>query len=459
MINKIKNDNLINDIIKHSDDVQIYLVGGCVRDFILNKGNYDKDIIAECENVKEYAYNLAQKLDATFIVLDEENKIYRLVLKDKINCIDIAGVIGKNIEEDLKRRDFTINSVAVNLRNYEILDINNGLKDIENKIIKGISDKNFKDDPLRLLRAYRFQSSLGFKIDEHLKQILDNNYNDLDKIAIERINTELLKLFEGKYADEPLLNMGEMLTYLFPIMKEVQTIPPNSHHHLPLFLHSIETMKQVQNLYDESNDDVKDMLKPRFGLLKLSAFLHDIGKPQTWTIEEDTGRHRFIKHDDIGSKLVVPVLKNLNFSKKQINYVSLMIKNHIYPSQVIVSQGDIKKSYMRFVRKMEDYVPDIIYLAMADRLSAQGPAITKEITEANINGLTTLLNFYLDVKDTLKPLPVLIDGNEIMEKFNIKPSPILGKIINQLKEAQISGDVNTKSEAEHYICSILSDLK
>ena len=98
--------------------------------------------------------------------------------------------------------------------------------------------------------------------------------------------------------------MGEMLTYFFPIMKDVKTIPPNSHHHLPLFLHSIETVKQVQTLYE--NSKIKNDLKPRLSLLKLSAFLHDIGKPQTWTIEEDTGRHRFIKHDDVGSKLVVP---------------------------------------------------------------------------------------------------------------------------------------------------------
>lgn len=457
MINKIKNDELIKKIIKFSDGKQIYLVGGCIRDYLLGKENYDKDIIADFEDVEEYAQNLAQNLDATFITLDDENKIYRLVMKDKTNYIDIAKLIGKNIDDDLKRRDFTINSVAVNLKNYEILDINNGIEDLKNKTIKGICDKNFEDDPLRLLRAYRFQSALGFKIDEHLKKIIDKNYKNLNKIATERINQELVKLFEGKYTDETLKNMGEMIDYIFPVMKEVKKVPPNSHHHLPLFYHSIETVKQIQILYDNSTDEIKKHLKSRFGLLKLGAFLHDIGKPQTWTIEEDTGRHRFIKHDDIGSKIVVPTLKNLCFSKKQINYIACLIKNHIYPSQVIVSQGDKGKSYMRFIRKMDDNVIDIILIAMADRLSARGPEITEETVNQNITGLNNLLNYYIEIKPTLKPLPVLLDGNEIMKMFNLKPSPKLGKLINQLKEAQISGEVNTKSDAICYINNIIGN--
>ncbi len=458
MINKIKNDELLKKIISFSPDTNIYLVGGCIRDFILNKENHDKDIIAACSDVEQYARSLADNLEATFITLDEENKIYRLVLKDKTNYIDIAAVIGKNIQEDLKRRDFTINSVAVNLHSMEILDINNGLNDLKNKIIRGISDKNFSDDPLRLLRAYRFHANLGFDIDEHLQTILNKNFQTLKNVAVERINAELLKLFEGEFTHKTLALMDKNLEYFFPIVKEVKKIPPNSHHHLPLFEHSIETMRQVQMFYNKSNDIIKTHLKPRLGLLKLGAFLHDIGKPQTWTIEEDTGRHRFIKHDDVGSKIVVPTLKSLNFSKKQIAYTAALIKNHIYPSQVISSHGDLKKTFMRYIRKTDDMAIDIIAVAMADRLSARGKEITEEIVKQNIDGLTKLLNFYLEIKDSLEPLPVLLDGNEIMAKFGIKPSPQLGKIISALKEAQISGEVNTKTEAKNFVEEFLKKV-
>ena len=192
----------------------------------------------------------------------------------------------------------------------------------------------------------------------------------------------------------------------------------------------------------------------RLAHLKLAAFLHDIGKFSTWTIEEGTGRHRFIKHDDIGAKLSVPLLKKMSFSNKQIDYVSSMIRNHIYPSQVMSAPEINDKRMMRFVRKMEENSADVILLAQADRLSAQGEAITKDVVEKNINLLNRLLDFYLNVKDSLEPLPVLLDGNDVMRILNIKPSKQLGEIMNALHEAQMSGDVATKEQAEVFIFNL-----
>ena len=189
---------------------------------------------------------------------------------------------------------------------------------------------------------------------------------------------------------------------------------------------------------------------PRVNHLKLAGFLHDIGKPSTWTIEE-TGRHRFIGHDVEGEKIVKPLLKDLKFSNKQIEYISKIIRYHIYPSNVIVSPNLDNKIMMRYVRKMNDDVIDNIILAKADRLSAQGEAVTKEMTENNINGLNKLLKFYLEVKPTLKPLPKLLDGNEVMQILNLKQSPTLGNIMNELHEAQLNGEVNTKEEAINFI--------
>ena len=179
--------------------------------------------------------------------------------------------------------------------------------------------------------------------------------------------------------------------------------------------------------------------------------MHDIGKYSTWTIEEDTGRHRFIKHDDLGSKMCVPFLKDMKFSKKQIEYISCMIKNHIYPSNVIIAPDLNEKVMMRYLRKMEDNVIDNILLAKADRLSAQGPDITEEMTKNNLEGLDKLLNFYFDKKDDMKPLPKLIDGFEVMKIKGIKQSPLLGEILTALHEAQINGDINTKEEAEDFV--------
>ena len=166
--------------------------------------------------------------------------------------------------------------------------------------------------------------------------------------------------------------------------------------------HIIETVRQIEIQYENSTGEILSHLDkvdfggyPRINHLKLAGFLHDIGKFSTWTIEEATGRHRFIKHDDLGSKMCIPFLKQLKFSKKQIEYISCMIKNHIYPSGVIAAPDLSEKVMMRHLRKMGDNVIDNIILAKADRLSAQGPEITPEITKTNIGGLDKLLNFYL----------------------------------------------------------------
>lgn len=457
IIEKIKSDEILSKITDKFEN-EIYLVGGTVRDYYMGLDSTDRDIIVMDEEAREFALKLAELFDASFVPLDEDNKIYRIVLADKINCIDVTNPVGDSIEKDLMRRDLTINAIAVNIRTGEIIDISGGVTDIRNKCINYVNELNFVDDPLRLLRVYRFQALYGFSLaPETINAVC--KYSDLiHKPAVERINYEILKLFSGEYAHIALENMNKtwILEEIFPFVKELKQVPPNSHHHLDLFHHSIETVKQVQNLYSEASDEVKEHLNrvdfggfSRLAHLKLAAFMHDIGKFSTWTIEE--GKLRFIKHDDVGAKMSVKILKDLHCSNKQIDYISSMIKYHIYPSHVMTSPQITEKIMMRYVRKMDKNSIDAIILAQADRLSARGPEITDEIVERNITSLNMLLRFYLEARETLKPLPKLLSGNDVMDILNIKPSRKLGEIMEALHEAQVSGDVITREHAVEFV--------
>lgn len=461
-INLLENHKIYQLLKSTGND--IFLVGGIIRDLLTGEKAvadiHDFDIIVTDKPAKEFAYELGNNNTVqTVVPLDEENNIYRVIMKDKINYIDVTNPVNNSVEDDIKRRDLTINAIAYNIRNNQVLDLTGGIGDIEKKQIKAVSESNFIDDPLRIIRAFRFASTLGFDIDKETISVISNNKNLILKPAVERINCEIIKLFGGKYADKVIEIMDKtgIIDILFPIMLDVKKVPPNTHHHLNLFKHSIATVKYIQEIYETSGTEVKEHLdsvdfggNTRLAHLKFAGFLHDIGKFSTWTIEAD-GRHRFIGHDEIGEQLAKGILKKQKFSKKQIDYISSMIRHHIYPSSVVSSENISDKVYMRYVRKAQDNAIDLITLAKADRLSARGEAVSEEMIENNISGLDKLQDFYIKIKPSLKPIPKLLDGGEIMKLKNITPSKELGTIIKALHDAQLDGLVLTKDDAVEFV--------
>ena len=432
------NDNILTSIDEIINNHRVFLVGGYLRNYYINNEiSNDRDLVC-LDDAQKLAQEITEFLDGTFIELDSENKIYRVVLKDKINYFDISQALNNNILDDAKRRDFTINSIYYDLNKNEIFDPLNGIEDIQNKILKTCDYNNLIDDKLRLLRLYRFYSLTGFKIEDDLNDFVKNNFEKINEVAKERINYEIIQIFNSKYLVETLLKMLDdgVLEKVFPFVKEIKRIPKNSHHHLDLIHHSIETVKNI-----ETNNPI----------LKLAAFYHDIGKPATWTIEPK-GRHRFIGHDLKGAQIVKKELEELKFSNKQISYIQDMVKYHIYPASLI-NCADNKKAYARFVRRLGVNTPDVIKLSKADRLSALGEDVTKEMVEKSLLHLENLQKYYDDVKDIANNPKPIIDGNEIMKILNIKPSKLIGEIIDELKEMQLSGEISTKEEAIKYVIS------
>lgn len=454
--------NEIKPLLKQ--DTELYLVGGYIRDKILDKENFDMDFIVKGENAIELAQKFADTTNRYFVILDEKYEIARVIAQDKIHYYDFARCENDDITRDILRRDLSINAIAMQVFPENlVIDITNGLNDIKNQKIQVISEKNLIDDPLRLLRIFRFASCLDFSIAEKTLKFAKEHVALINNVAKERVLAELFKFFEGKNSANyiKLMRNNGLLYQIFEILKLEEKIPPNTHHHLCLIEHSIETVNQIEKIIHQMPLYLQEKVQSYqtngikyISLLKIAALLHDVGKYQTWTIEEN-GRHRFINHDSVGAELLIPILKEMKFSKSQIKYVTTLVKNHIYPSQLAkMNEEANEKAIYRMFRKLENYTPDILLLAIADRLSAQGPAITKEITENNINSLLKYMSMYEEFLKNQKPIEKLLDGNEIAKILNISKDKNLGIIINKLQEAQLNQEVTSKNEAIEFIKKI-----
>lgn len=429
-------DSLIEKIKPYIKNYDAYLVGGYLRDLLSGEISPDRDIAIKCDNLAKLTKKIADELNGSFVELDPVNEIYRVVFGE--DYIDFAKLLNNNLDDDIKRRDFTINAIMYDINNEKFVDITGGKKDFEEKIIRTYKISNLSDDPLRTLRAIRFQAKFGFRIDDEIVNFIKENNSLILNVAPERVHQELIKTFEGKFLINALFSMDEtgLLDVIFPFFKDIKKIPSNSHHHLDLFHHLIETTRNIR------------INKPE---LKLAAFIHDLAKPDCWTIEPETGRHRFIGHDELGAKKVVPFLKKLKFSNKEIEYISKMVQFHIYPSALMKDENVTERAIIRFIRKIGDDTLDLLELARADRLSARGPAVSDEMIEVNLSNLEKLKEKYFEISPKLKEMPKLVDGNEIMQILNLKPSPKLKEIIDEIKELQLEGKINNKEEAINFL--------
>ena len=443
---------------------ELYLVGGYIRDVLLGKECFDLDYAVKGEPAINFARKAAEVLEGYFVLLDEGHDIARVVMQDKITILDFAGCVGQDIVTDLKNRDYTINAVAQKVekdKEGELIDPLSGIEDLKNKTIRAVSEENIIDDPLRILRAYRFAAQLNFSVEEKTSELIKKHKLLINNVSVERITQELIKLFEAEKAGEQLYLMKEsrFLDEILPELTSQRNVPPNLHHHLRLLDHSIESVVQLEQEIKKFPNWAKEHFNREFSqgikaisLIKLTMLLHDLGKPSTWQIDEE-GRHRFIKHEETGSEMVFEVLKRLKFSKNSMKYISNLIRYHMYPSQLLNDgiENLSEKAMMRMFRRIGEDIPELILIAMADRLSAKGPEITDEIVNNNINGLYFLLEQYKKAQEEVTKLPKLADGKDVMEIHKLSASPEVGRILRDLKEAQISGDIRTREQALLFI--------
>ncbi len=281
-----------------------YIVGGSVRDIILNKKAKDIDIVVANEPEK-YAKELAYKIKGHLVKLGKSDNItYRVATKDI--CFDITSINGSSIKEDLSKRDFTINALALDLCENKIIDYFQGINDIKTKKVRIVSDKVFKSDPIRLLRAYRIAAVLGFTLGKKTTYFIKEYIHLISKSAKERITTELFKIFDTNNSYNYIKQMVEscLLFAIFPELEIMKGCVQNKNHDFDVFEHTLEAFRHLEILlntevvsfnqyYNKLNFKINKKNIPQ---LKFSMLLHDIGKYDSKTIDEENNIH-FYGHE------------------------------------------------------------------------------------------------------------------------------------------------------------------
>ncbi len=449
------------------DGYQLYLVGGYVRDALLNKVNCAaKDLdyaVAHRDGrskpAMELARSLAAQLDAHHVPLDQKNDTARIVLKTG-EVVDLAGCVGGSIESDITRRDFSVNALFWDPEQPEkIIDKVGGLADLENLSIRAISEKSIIDDPLRMLRAFRFSATIGATIERQTLEWITKHRELMKDVAAERINYELFLTLAVRNCSQSVVQLANsgLLEVIFPELVETRRVTANAFHHLGLFEHSIETIPQLESRYSDLDSWVRTAAEQdlsfgvsRLAATKLACILHDIGKPATWDITPE-GRHTFYGHDKVGADMCVIAAERMKWARPVEKFIVDLVKWHLRPGALFHQGPPTDRAVRRFYRSIQGDLPELMLLAFADLGATRGPGLMGENRIELEKSLLELLNGYTLYKEESSQRPKLMTGTDVMQLLSIKPGPVVGQLLTALEEAQEFKEVLNLADAEAFV--------
>lgn len=459
-------------------DIRAYIVGGFVRDTLLERSTADIDI-AVAADALEVARDVAAALDGKYVPLDDINLVGRVMLPGNKWYIDFTTLKG-DIERDLACRDFTVNAMAYKLNESiasgldvaNIIDPFDGRSDLERRLVRALNDAVFKADAARLLRAVRIAAELDFDIDSDTETLIARDSGLITRVAGERIREELLRLLALPGAGKRLAHLDKVgiLTALIPELAPARGVDQPRAHVFDVFEHSLQTVSAVEFVLREAgweyaSADVlslipwSDRLNRHFDrvisgsstgrtILKLTALLHDIAKPQTKTM--DAGRARFLGHQEEGAAVAAAIMARLRFANRETQLAELLIKYHLRPTQMSHEGLPTNRAIYRFFRDIGEAGIDVLFLSLADHLAARADSL--DIAEFRGHAAMTayVLQKHFEEVNLSAP-PKIIDGHEIMESLGLPAGPVIGELLEALKEAQAAGEIADKPQALNFL--------
>lgn len=435
----------------------VYLVGGAIRDILMGKIVYDWDFTTNAtpQEMLKFLKNAYYTNEYGMVGIPnekEDERPYEITTfrtehgySDARRPDEVKW--GKSLEEDLKRRDFTINAMAIkrvkkpknknrkDKKTYTsllssspallLIDPYNGQGDLDKKQVRAVGDaqERFSEDALRMMRAIRIAAELGFEIEKMTFEAIKGNTALINKISKERVRDELLKILASPHSYEGIVHFKEsgLMQEILPELEKtfgVEQKSPGRHHIYDVGTHSLMSLK-----YCPSNDPI----------VRFAALIHDIGKPQTYK-KLKNGTITFYNHEMASAKIAKRIAERLKFSNKQADKFYKLVRYH----QFTVNENQTDSAIRRFIRKVsKEYVPDMLDLRVGDRLGG-GARETSWRLEEFKKRLVEVQKQPFTVHD------IKISGNDIMKELNLKPGPKVGEILKQLYKEVVEGKVENK---------------
>ena len=443
---------------------QIYVVGGTIRDILLGRTPVDIDI-AVYPDPASYARRLTDKFSGRLVVLGKPDQmLYRVVTSHQ--TYDITQIEGKSIQNDLLRRDFTINAIAFDVSDNKFIDHTGGQQDLSNRTVRMISEQSLRDDPIRLIRAYRLAAGLSFDIEPATQSAIAENAKLIGQAAGERVRDELYKILSNPSSHKQLVDMAAngLLFYIVPELSPLRKLPQHSRTHRTVFEHSmdaylaLERYLQKPPILDNGRvSTIGALHQPDFaGQLKLSILLHNIGKavkPSSCAGR----RYRYTGYARRGASQIESIAKRLRLSNRDTVYIGSMVQHHRRPWYFFKAHQRMdtggRLHMVRFLLNLAPYVSDLFLHALASKQTETDKNSTMMAAFQEFAGhLLSLYQHHIFPRIDDDPI---LSGTDLIHRFGLNPSPLFKIILKRIEELRLTGDLKTAADAEKWVQTFL----